>query len=136
VKFKVFGKPQPAGSKTIARTKKGGIFVRDANPAVKDWKALVSQVAGEHSDRLLAGPLSLSVTFYLARPKSHYGRRGLLPSAPAFPITAPDATKLLRGVEDAMQDIVYRNDAQIVDQSVSKRFGEPARVEIEVLPKL
>lgn len=78
------------------------------------------------------GPLALVVDFYVPRPKAHIGAKGVKPSAPHYPTTRPDITKLLRAVEDAMSGIVYRDDAQIVHQQAMKRYGEPARCEILV----
>ena len=77
-------------------------------------------------------PLNLEVDFYVPRPKGHFGKRGLRLSAPAFPTVKPDATKLLRAVEDALTGIVWRDDAQVVEQHVSKLYGEPARAEIRI----
>jgi len=38
IRFTVYGKPEPAGSKTAGTTRSGARFVRDANPAAKEWK--------------------------------------------------------------------------------------------------
>jgi Holliday junction resolvase RusA-like endonuclease len=134
IAFTVHGKAEPAGSKTTGVSNRGQRYVRDSNPASKEWKRLVSQVAGEtmNGQPLLEGPLALTVEFFRPRPASHFGKRGLLPSAPVFPTTAPDATKLVRAVEDAMQGVVYRNDAQIVSQVARKQYGEAARCEVRV----
>lgn len=139
VSFIVYGQAAPAGSKTPGVTKSGRRFVRDANPNAADWKRQVRQAAGEAMDgrnALLDGPLVLTAWFYQPRPRNHYGSgrnsHKVKASAPQFPITAPDTTKLVRAIEDAMQGIVYRNDAQIVRQSAGKHYGEPARVEIRV----
>lgn len=132
--FVVHGKAEPAGSKTAGISKGGRRYVRDSNPASKEWKRLVAQVAGEAmaGRELLEGPLSLSVDFFRPRPKGHFGKRGLLPSAPVFPTTAPDTTKLLRAVEDACQGVVFRNDSQIVSQTARKHYGTAARCEVRI----
>lgn len=138
LKFSVIGKPEPAGSKR-AYVIKGRAVVTDANAKSKPWKQQVAGCAIEAMDgqELMTGPLGLTCVFYLARPKGHYGTgknaEKVKPSAPRFPVTKPDATKLLRGVEDALTGIVYRDDAQIIAQSVLKRYGEPERVEVTVL---
>ena len=66
----------------------------------------------------------------MLRPKGHFGKRGLLPSAPIAPIVKPDLLKLARAVEDALSGLVYKDDAQIVREILDKHYGEPARVEI------
>jgi Holliday junction resolvase RusA-like endonuclease len=129
----VYGTPAPAGSKTVGFAKGGRHFVRDSSgKRGSDWRRNVAQAAGiaMQNRALLDGPLVLEVVFTIPRPKSHYGARGIRPSAPTHPTVAPDTTKLLRAIEDAMEGIVYRNDAQIITQTARKVYGEPASARI------
>lgn len=149
--FTVLGKPQPAGSKRAFAIKRDGVptgrfAVADANPKAKSWQQEVRAVAARAMDDqragvwsqfdLLAGPLDVTMTFYVARPKGHYGtgrNAGLVKaSAPQFPTTRPDALKLARGTEDALTGTVWRDDAQVVDLRVFKRYGLPERCEVTV----
>lgn len=132
----VLGRPVPAGSKRGFPIRgKGGkvhVSVVDANAKTKPWQAQVRSEAGEQTQGrpLERGPLGVKVRFYMARPKGHFGKRGLRPSAPPYPAVKPDATKLWRAVEDALEGIVYANDAQIVQQDIAKLYGEPERCEV------
>lgn len=132
----VFGTAEPAGSKRAFHRPGLGVRVVDANPKSREWKSLVAQEAGKVATGLLEGPLLLEATFYRPRPASHFGsgrNSGIVkPSAPAFPDTRPDTTKLLRAIEDALQGVWYRDDAQIVTQVVRKLWGETAKVEMRV----
>lgn len=130
IRFDVPGIPQPGGSKTPYRnkyTKK--THVVDANPKAKDWKALVAMYAAEamRGRELITGAVSLRITFYRTRPKSHYrGKSHLVKSnAPQYPTTRPDATKLLRSTEDALTGIVWVDDPQVCVQHVYKEYGKP-----------
>lgn len=135
VQFEVHGKPEPAGSKTAFKRKDGSVGVRDANKNSKPWQAVVADAAleamvddaGALRD-MMAGPVGLAVVFFQTRPKGHFGtgrNAGVLKSsAPEFPTKAPDATKLLRGLEDALTGVVWVDDAQVVDQAVSKRYAD------------
>lgn len=133
IQFFVSGKPQPAGSKRAFVLKRGGAYtgraiVTDANPNSKDWKTDVRREA----ERALTGepwdcPIRLTLQFFILRPKSHY-RTGanadkMKEGAPKLPTSKPDATKLCRGVEDALTGMAWVDDAQIVTQLVSKRYG-------------
>jgi Holliday junction resolvase RusA-like endonuclease len=132
--FEVFGKPQPAGSKRAFATKTGRIVVTDDNPRSKPWQVVVADAALEAmlTDKgvmpLLEGPLGLAVVFNITRPKGHFGTGrnagALKDSAPYWPTVKPDATKLLRGLEDALTGVVWRDDAQVVEQAVTKRYAE------------
>lgn len=132
----VYGNAEPAGSKRAFYRPGLGVRVVDANPKSREWKNLVATEAGKVASGFLDGPLRLDATFYRPRPASHYGSGRnadrLKDSAPAYPTTRPDATKLLRGVEDALRGVFYRDDAQIVDQHVRKEWGEPARAVVKV----
>lgn len=134
----VFGEAAPAGSKrAFKHPHTGNIIVTDANRKAKDWKGLVAHIAGEnYRGELLDGPLFVAMTFYRPRPRSHYGSgrnsERLKPSAPAYPATRPDVLKLARGVEDSLSGVVYTDDARIVTELLEKRWGSPARVEIEI----
>jgi Holliday junction resolvase RusA-like endonuclease len=149
VKFTVYGVAQPAGSKRgFYNAKAGRVIVTDANAKSRPWKALVSDAAvqamtiGDPNGQSrvlemaapLDGPLLLELTFWMPRPKGHYGKKGVRPSAPRFPTVKPDVLKLARGVEDALSGIVYRDDAQVVTEVLQKAYGEPARVEVRVVP--
>lgn len=137
VAFTVHGHPEPAGSKrSVPMGQRWGVI--DANPKSKGWKLKVEQVAGEimQGRALFRGAVELRLTFFVQRPKGHYGRKGLLPSAAPYPIVKPDVLKLARGVEDALTGVIYTDDALIVNEILAKRYG-PERVEItvrEVLP--
>ncbi len=143
IHFTVYGKAEPAGSKTAGVTKTGRRFVRDANPSAAAWKAEVKQAAGKEMQgrSLLEGPIRLTVQFERNRPRGHYGtgrnEGSLRTSAPKHPTTKPDTTKLVRAIEDAMTGTVYRDDAQIVMQRAWKTYTTGSacvRVSVEELP--
>ena len=139
-KLTVYGVPQPAGSKR-AFLPKGSQrpVVTDANPAARDWKNTIAReaLAAMNGSGLMDGPLFAQFTFFLSRPKSHYGTgRNAGQLKPTFlhmlPIGRPDTTKLIRGAEDALLKIVYFDDSQIVKQMGNKVYGDPPRVEIVI----
>ncbi len=123
---RVIGKPQPAGSKrAFINRKTGKPIVTDDNPRAKPWQQeIASTVMGERFE----GPVRLELTFYVRRPKGHFGTGSnsdrLKSSAPRFPTTKPDATKLVRAVEDALTHAgLWRDDSQVVEQHVRKVYA-------------
>jgi Holliday junction resolvase RusA-like endonuclease len=135
LKFTVFGTPAPAGSKRgFYNAKAGRVIITDDSARSRPWKAQISDAAAEamNGETLLDGPLILSLGFYMPRPKGHFGKRGLRPSAPKVPTVKPDLLKLARAVEDGLTGIVYRDDSQIAREVLDKFYGEPARVEVTV----
>ncbi|TPV96139.1 MAG: RusA family crossover junction endodeoxyribonuclease [Myxococcales bacterium FL481] len=133
VAFTVHGTPQPKGSKRafIMKGKKGKkprASLAEANEKAKPWMQQVSQAAGEAmGDRdLIDGPVELSVVAYMPRPKGHY-RTGRFagqakPSAPLLHTTRPDLFKLVRGIEDALTGVIYRDDSQIAHARATKLY--------------
>jgi Holliday junction resolvase RusA-like endonuclease len=135
IEFTCYGTPAPAGSKRgFYNAKARRVIVTDDSVRSRPWKAQVADAAAQamNGRSLLDGPLMLGLEFHIPRPKGHYGKRGLRPSAPPIPTVKPDLLKLARAVEDALSGIVYRDDAQIAREILDKFYGEPARVEIRV----
>jgi len=149
----VFGHAEPAGSKTsyVLKRKDGSPLLRsdgsvvvntaDANRKAKGWKQNVAQVVGAEwlaeGRQPLDGPLALSITVFRPRPKGHFGTGKNSTKLKdwavlEFPTTKPDVLKLSRAVEDALTGIVWRDDSQITDEVLFKRYGQPERVVIRV----
>lgn len=132
--FFVDGKPEPAGSKRGFAIPGKGVRIVDANAKARPWKAMVAAEAriAMNGDPPMQGPLEVLMEFTVTRPQGHTGKRGLLASAPSFPAVRPDLLKLARGVEDAMTGLVYRDDAQIIEERLLKRYGTNARLQVRV----
>ena len=141
ITFEVAGLPAPQGSLKSFRAKSGAVITKDSNPRTKPWKEAVTadasaavHAAGLTHPAWRDGPIRVAVTFRLGRPKHHYGARGLLPSAPPFPITTPDLDKLARAILDALTGIAYRDDSQVVVLEVEKVFADVLRTTVNVRP--
>lgn len=141
--FTVLGRAQPGGSKrAFKHNQTGRIIVADDNTKAKPWQAVVAAAGHEamNGRELLDGPLIVTFTFYTPRPKGHYrtGRnsRLLRDSAPRYPVVRPDVLKLSRAAEDALTSVCWRDDSQIVDELLFKRYGEPARLSVVIAQAL
>lgn len=132
ISFWVPGIAKTAGSKRgFVNKKTGRVIIVDDCEKSQDWKGDVKTFAcgAMIGKTLMEGPLEFVCVFMVKRPKGHF-RTGanahlLRSGAPAFPTSKPDATKLVRAAEDAMTGVVWIDDAQVVDQLVRKRYGEP-----------
>jgi len=135
-----YGKAEPAGSKRIGRNRAGDPIVLDDNRKSKPWKGNVAAAAAEQYGlgRALACAVDVEMIFVMARRKGDFGtgrNAGVLKdNSPLQPVVMPDVLKLARGVEDALTGIVWRDDAQIVNEALSKVYGDKPRVEIRVRP--
>jgi len=127
----VHGIPKPGGSKraflirnksgqpAMSKTGRPVIVLTDASgKAGKDWRADVRGVAQEEWDGkpLETKSLTVSMKFFMPRPKSHYGTgrnaHVLKDSAPIYyaHLQTPDALKLGRSVEDALTGVIWKDD--------------------------
>lgn len=116
VYFQVLGTPAPQGSKRhVGR----GILV-ESSKKVAPWREAVKwEAIRVHGGKPpLEGPLYVSVTFYVHRPKC--SKDG------SWPVTrySGDLDKLLRSTFDAITDSgMIRDDSQIVCVTARKEFA-------------
>lgn len=137
IEIVVPGIPKPAGSKRVVTNRSTGkAYVIDACDKSRDWKTTVAQCASDawNGEPLMTGPIRLTIVFCVARPRAHYGAKGSLKlSAPTYPTTRPDLTKLVRAIEDALTGVIWRDDAQVVSQTVMKIYDEFFHTEITIV---
>src|SRR5690606_21712931 len=136
---RVHGIPAPQGSKRYV----GNGRMIESSKKVGPWreavKAAVLAVTGGAPTTLGGEPVEIAMTFYLPRPKSHYGTgrnaSRVRDSAPTEPTTKPDHDKLIRSTPDALTDGgVLRDDAQVVRIEAAKGYSsqEPPGATIHV----
>lgn len=120
-----------------ARRMPKGVMLYDPKK-VKQFKIAVGNMARVQMkqnewERLEDRPLMLDVTFY--RPiqqsisKVEHDRRA---RHEVLPIVKPDNSNYLKSLEDALNGIVWKDDALITDIRARKRYAEQPRIEIEV----
>lgn len=141
--FFVDGQPAPGGSKRfVGMSKRTGraILVDMGGKRNKTWRSAVAEAGRALGATPLEGPLELTCSFVMPRPKKHFytdrKRQGQLRAdAPHWHTNAPDATKLLRSTEDALKGITWGDDSQVARQHASKVYGERpgALIEISIL---
>lgn len=82
----------------------------------------------------LQGPLHVFISFYLPIPKKAAGTlRQQMANGIALPVRRPDIDNLAYIVTNAMKEIIYEDDAQIVDLTLSKRYGDEPKTVIKVI---
>lgn len=124
--FFVHGIPAPGGSKkAFFNPKTHRIVVTDDAKRNRPWRDMIASTALAAGVAPIVGPIRLSVTFRMPRPKSHYRSDGTIkPNAPRWHVVRPDATKLLRALEDALTGIAWRDDSEIARQDVVKEYTD------------
>ena len=131
VTFKVDANPV---GKQRARYVKRGNFVSTYTPEkTRTYETLIRDAATEAMGT--SEPLETPVTLYLyirvPIPKS-YSKKKLEACLNGMdqPIKKPDASNILKSVEDGMNGIVYKDDSQIINLHVTKVYSTLAGVDI------
>ena len=115
-----------------------GVAVTDDNEKSKSWKHQVASAAMEvvGDATVLTGPIRFTMCAVFLRPKGHFGTgrnsQIVKTSAPKYHTVKPDVLKLARCVEDALTGVVWKDDAQIVDESLVKVYGERECVRLTI----
>lgn len=124
LRFEVSGVPAPQGSKRGGvSAKTGKTFVYEQNSKTQsNWRQDVLRAAKEARAAAyldtIEDAVQLVVEFRLPRPASVPIRRR------PYPAVKPDIDKLLRNTLDALtQAQVYRDDAQVIQLRVAKRYA-------------
>lgn len=126
VSFVVPGPPRPLQRARVGRMgAHARMYDPDANTTNKATvgfyaKQAMQMFAKAGNGKLLIGPLTLEVTFYLPKPKSKV-RKNSNPFP--YPDSGVDLDNLVKLVCDSMTGIVYHDDRQIVCIVAHKRWA-------------
>ena len=116
---------------------RGPQFVRVYTPAKTErYENLVKLCAagamGSHA--LLDGPLEVSLVVYLPIPTSWSKKKQAAALAgTVMPTKKPDLDNITKALKDGMNQVVYHDDAQVVDAHLWKRYAATPRVAVRVL---
>lgn len=130
--FRVYHEPvaQPRQRHRVVKKKNGDCFASNYLPKdakIHAFKQAVKDSVGAFGD-LLEGPLSLRLHFYMKRPQAHYRSSGELKDwAPVYKIAKPDSDNLAKGVCDALNGLVWKDDSQVVELHIVKMFASDTR---------
>ena len=133
VRFTVPGKPV---AKQRPKFSRAGAFVRTYTPEkTVNYESLVRLAASDamNGARPMEGPVLLTVAINLQIPVSASKKQQALMAANVvMPTKKPDADNVLKAVKDAINGVVWRDDAQVVDITVSKRYSASPCVQVVV----
>lgn len=132
ITFTVLGVPVPQGSMKAFMPKNGRFpVVTSDNLRTRPWKQSVTFEASVAmaATKPIADPVTVSVLFYLPRPKT-------APRSVLEPAKKPDIDKLVRAILDALTDAgVWIDDSQVVSVAARKCFAGGARDKATGVPR-
>lgn len=118
MQLRISGLPKPQGSKRVYN----GRVVEAAGNALKAWRKAIAQECHAQvteAHKPLLGPVSVTVVFYLPRPKT------VAEKDRALPIVPPDLDKLARGLLDGIgqSEVIWGDDSQVIELKATKVYG-------------
>jgi Holliday junction resolvase RusA-like endonuclease len=131
VTFKVDGTPVPKGRARYARR---GNFISTYTPEkTRTYETLIKDAAIEAmgSSEPLETPVSLYLYIRVPIPKSCTKKRlEAIANGSEKPTKKPDSSNILKSVEDAMNQVVYKDDCQIINHHITKVYSSLSGVDI------
>lgn len=133
VEFTVLGEAVAQGRPRAGKTRAGRTVLYDPAKS-KNFKEYVKLVASQSAPKaLLEGALKVRVVVYRETLKSFSNRKKELAESRLLrPVTKPDLDNHAKSVLDALNGVIYKDDSQIVDLTVSKYYSEKPRVEVRI----
>jgi len=127
------GTPVPKGRPRFAR--RGNFVSAYTDDKTASYENLV-KVKAEQAMRgvaLFEGPVFVTVSLYVTPPASWSQKKQRAALAgEVMPTSKPDIDNVVKGIFDAINDVVWRDDKQVVTLAVSKRYHERACAVVRV----
>ncbi len=122
--FTIPGKPVAWQRAGMNGAGKGPAVLYTKSPS-RAYQSLIREAAQKV---WLTGPSDagflLGVYLYVKRPKSHFNKKGLKADAPVKCMRRPDLDNLSKQVGDALNGVVWHDDAQVVDLNARRIWGD------------
>ena len=135
ISFVVPGTPVGKGRPKFARR---GNFVTAYTPEkTASYENLVKVKAEEAmvGQSLIDGPVSVVIVMLVTPPASWSQKKQREALAGVIlPTSKPDMDNVIKGLFDACNEIVWKDDKQVADLSVKKRYSERAEACMRVIP--
>ncbi len=138
IEFVVPGEPQAKGRPRFfpIRTKAGRTFGRAVTPdKTRSYETFIKElfVMAYPGFVPMEGPLSMTIEAFLGIPKSaSKTKREAMEGRTIVPEKRPDLDNLMKAAADALQGLAFRNDSQIVEAAIRKRYSIAPRMRIQI----
>ena len=117
--------PGPPVAQPRPRLAKRGKFVSAYVPQthpVHEYRNKIAEAA-KATGKFFDGPVNIHFEFVFDRPRSHWTKKGLRKGAPVFPARS-DADNIMKAVMDALNDVIYKDDNQVVSGSFNRYYSK------------
>lgn len=133
--FTIPGTPVGKGRPRFAR--RGNLVTTFTPEKTASYENLVKVKAEEAmvGRELISGAVAVTILLFITPPASWSNKKMLQAlNHEIMPTTKPDIDNVIKGIFDAMNEIVWNDDKQVVDVTIRKRYANTARATVEVRP--
>ena len=135
IHFKIEGRAQPQGRPRAVRMG-AGVRMYDP-PKSKAYKQMVAARVRSYMKingiQTITEPLAVHLNFYFTPPKSYTKKKlKLIEEGKLHYTKSVDADNLAKGVLDACNKILFKDDSQIVELNITKQYGKEDCVEVSL----
>ena len=131
--FTIPGTPVGKGRPRFAR--RGAFVSTYTDSKTASYENLVKVKAEEAmvGRELIAGAVAVTILLFITPPASWSNKKMLQAlNHEILPTTKPDIDNVTKAIFDAMNEIVWNDDKQVVDVTIRKRYANTARATVEV----
>jgi Holliday junction resolvase RusA-like endonuclease len=129
ISFVVLGEPKGKGRPRFVR--KTGHAYTDAQTASYENLIHLACLAVMCAQEPLQGPVAVTITAIMRPPSSASKKRlAAMLGWETYPTKKPDMDNIVKAVMDGMTGVAFRDDAQVVNLTVYKRWGAEPRLDV------
>ena len=136
IEFTVNEKPVPQPRPRVVRMQNGQTRAYNSEKSVVYKRIVKAAALSEMNKQRLTmtdRPLAVRLTFVFAPPKSYTKKKLEAVNSGELRYTKlPDADNLAKSVMDALNNVIYKDDSQIVELTVNKEYGNTDHVLINI----
>jgi len=131
IEIEIHGRPM---AKEASRVRNGTFYKPRKTGGFEDQVADEAGLA-MRGHRPFSGPVAVEIVQYRRIPKGlNQAQRAAALAGTLLPDTKPDVDNLQKSLFDGLKKVVFEDDAQVCQQSFSKRFGESDRAFVRIYP--
>ena len=135
IHFVIEGRPQPQGRPRAVRMG-AGVRMYDP-PKSKVYKQMVSARVRSYMKingiQTITEPLAIHLNFYFTPPKSYSKKRIRAIEAKEELFTKkPDIDNLAKSILDSCNNLLFKDDSQIVGLTIGKHYGHEDYIDVKV----
>jgi len=132
----VDGKAVPQPRPRVYQTTAGKSRAVNSRQSI-NYKRLVKLTAKSYMNRnrlsIVDYPIAVHLTFVFAPPKSYTKKKlKAIQDGALMYQKKPDLDNLAKGILDALNQTVYKDDSQIVELNVKKQYGDTDHVTVKI----